>query len=544
VGLLLLTVYTTGLFQFPNQPVFWSPDEGGRYLDMRQIAEHERWRNPLPYLGRFLDPDLKHLPLQYHLVRNGEPYSWWPSTFPALSSVPYRWLGLRGIYLVPLLSSLLVCFATCWILSSLSRGIGFLAMAVTALASPIAFYGFTFWEHTLQCLLILLATASAAKSWRAEKPLWAGIGGLLLGLATYFRIETAIFVAGIGLAGVPWARRHKAAGASRIMHSLLWFFAVYSSSLAPMLVNTSAEDPHYLQRHYSIPQRLYELPDHGFTRILDTLPDLLIGSPIHGGIHFSYGLAWIGALAAIGAFFAPYWIRTGKSIVAFFSVFVLLGLSSAAAFSPREYISIHGIILVAPFITFVGWSLLPPASVTAAFWGHVSFSCALSFLLVSAAVGWEGQGGLQWGPRYALPLIPIMIVATSIGVHRLYHDHSIRRTIKAALLGCFILMVLVGFGLQVRGLAVMKHAKVQFAVWHEQLHQLPKDVLLWTDSPVLASNLPGLYESRAILRLDETDAFPQGWEKRAHVEGFKRVCQLAGFATGTLWTNCSDIDIP
>jgi len=106
----IVCVYVACLLGFPNEPVFWSPDEGGRYLDMRQMLVGFQLVNPLPYPGRIVDPELNHVPLQYWRQDGSEIYSWWPPTFPAVSSVPYRLLGLRGLYGLPLLGGLLTSF--------------------------------------------------------------------------------------------------------------------------------------------------------------------------------------------------------------------------------------------------------------------------------------------------------------------------------------------------------------------------------------------------------------------------------------------------
>jgi len=114
--------------------------------------------------------------------------------------------------------------------------------------------------------------------------------------------------------------------------------------------------------------------------------------------------------------------------------------------------------------------------------------------------------------------------------------------LKRGLLGSLILLILIGLGIQVRGLGLMKLSKEQFALWQEELEALPHDAIILTSSSVLALNLPQVYERRVILRVTERNPLPRVWTERARRAGYKQVCRVGGFASGRLTVFCSAID--
>src|SRR5262249_8463367 len=119
----------------------------------------------------------------------------WPILFPLLTRVVYDRLGLVGIYAVPLASGWLVAMlAGYWTYLFRPRAAP-LAILLAGLATPVAFYSVSFFEHTLTTLLlctgltILVLRPGRLSSLLAMAPLAAA--------AVAMRIETAAFGAAL-----------------------------------------------------------------------------------------------------------------------------------------------------------------------------------------------------------------------------------------------------------------------------------------------------------------------------------------------------------
>ena len=181
---------------------FWTVDDAGKDLVLRNVVRHPG--DPtLDYPGRALDPRLRVFPMpldgpEPYAARRGDrvvsqyasPFVWlaWPL---ARVSLPL------GHLLLPALGAGAAIFAT----GLLGRRLGgqartgALAAGIAAVASPLAFYGAVFWEHTLTVALVGGAFATLARS----DPRFLR-AGLLLGAAALLREELALLV--VALVGV------------------------------------------------------------------------------------------------------------------------------------------------------------------------------------------------------------------------------------------------------------------------------------------------------------------------------------------------------
>ncbi len=541
-------LYALGFFSFPNQTVFWSPDEGGRYLDTRQVALRGQWHNPWPYPGSFLDEKLEHVPLQYFRPQEGEIYSWWPHAYPALSSFPYRLFGWRGIFLIPLLSSFVAACVVYRLVATCSPALGAAGMILAAFASPLLFYAFTNWEHTLTVLLVLLSAAAAIGSLTRGSLSGAVVAGTLMGGASYLRIETMMFAAALGVTFLLRLMRLGPFGEERAVFkrnavAAALFLASFLLSVAPLVWSGPWDETHYLERHYALSERLRTEPEYWRSEAWETLPNLLVGSRAHGGPDLDEPLKWIMTISVSTAVLGPWLLRWRLLWVLFASLTTISLSSMLVLFSSEVYVSVHGLALIAPYTVFAGWSLHPGgghAREENELWGLLAFSSVLAYLLCSLLAGWEGQGGLQWGPRYALPAIPLLIVAACRGWHALEeNDGVLPRRARRALRLFWLLLVLVGLGFQVRGYELMRISKQHFARVQAQLDALPDDALLITSSPVLALNIPRVFETRVLYRyMEGADLLPE-WIQKARRSGFRRVCRVRGFATDRLEITCT-----
>jgi len=542
----LACLYVLCLLALPNRPVFWSPDEGGKYLTLQQIVTTGEWSNPLPYPAAPIDPLLQHVPLLYWLRVDNVIYSWWPNWFPALSSLPYQLVGVRGLFLIPTVSAMVIGLSVYAAVASISKRAALGALLAITLASPIWFYGLTYWEHTLHSLLILLGFAATIRGVTVDRARWFALSGLFLGLAFYLRLETVIFIGAVGMLIIGWlvVRLRYHAAIRSIIVSLLVFGVSVLIAVTPYLVHNQLSEGHPLGRRNAadVTRTVDRALSYGRESALDLVPNILIGSVGHQGVDLSPSLRWLFVLATAGCFASGWLLRRGRDVPVYVSALALIVLSGFVLLSPEDYSSIHGLILIAPYLAFAGWGLHPSADRVTRLWGMLAVLGVGLYVLATAIGGWSAQGGLQWGPRYALPLMPVLLIAVARGTHTLWHNSAIPLSSRRVAIGCLIALVLIGFGFQVRGLRAMLLDKQTYVTWEDQLTALPADSLIATEYPWLALTLPGVYESRLIVKVPSGELPAEVLERSIHA-GLKQVCQTQ-IMIDALQLRCTPISAP
>lgn len=539
----LVCLYAICLLTLPDRPVFWSPDEGGKYLTIQQMTQTGDWDAALPYPANPIDPLLQHVPLLYWLRVDHAIYSWWPGWFPALSRLPYQLLGVRGLFLIPMVSALLIGLGVYAATAPISKRAAVGASLAITLASPIWFYGLTYWEHTLHSLLILLGSAAIIRGVMVDRARWLAAGGVLLGFAFYLRLETVIFIGALGLLIIGASMQQRPPLRSIFMRLLVFGLSIIIT-VTPYVVRNQLIEGHPLGRRNAadVARTADRVLSYGRASALEIVPNILIGSTGHQGVDLSPSLRWL-FVAATGVCFASGWLlRRGWDVPVYVAALGLLALSGFVLLSPDDYSSIHGLILIAPYLAFAGWALHPAAGRATRLWGALAALGVGAYGAATAIGGWAAQGGLQWGPRYALPLMPLLLIAVARGAHTLWQDTALPLGAKRATLGCMIALVLVGFGFQVRGLRSMLIDKQTYVTWEAQLTALPNEALIATDYPWLALTLPGVYLSRPMLNAP-ADRLPVEVLQRSVQAGLKQACQTQ-IVLDVLKLQCTPISAP
>ncbi|HXV98233.1 MAG TPA: hypothetical protein VEC93_07410, partial [Anaerolineae bacterium] len=96
---LLLIIYL-GWVSFYPPNIFWSLDEGGKYIHLQSIIESGNPGAPLLYPGRYLDQKLNFVPLFFWARQDDQVYSWWPVGFQLITLPFYLLFGWFGLYLL------------------------------------------------------------------------------------------------------------------------------------------------------------------------------------------------------------------------------------------------------------------------------------------------------------------------------------------------------------------------------------------------------------------------------------------------------------
>lgn len=199
----------------PPVEVFWSGDGGLKNLMAKQFARGDRhvdlrltdkeWVRELWADG--LHPGV-HGDYMYDI--EGKYYSVFPYPFPLVSAPFYAMFGVRGYYVIPIVS-LWVVWLTLYLAmrrACIESWMRALLMAAFIFAMPITLYSATYWEHTLGLALALAGIVYTLRYDDIEPGRFGPFcAGAALGFAVWFRPETLALIAALLPAAFVWRRR-------------------------------------------------------------------------------------------------------------------------------------------------------------------------------------------------------------------------------------------------------------------------------------------------------------------------------------------------
>lgn len=498
-GYLLLAcvalVYTTLQWHLPHQ-AFWSNDGGEKLVQVKALLAGGFASPTLSYDPLGLEPavSFEFAPFYPAHARevNGRLQFVVPVYFPLLSALPYKLWGHGGLYLLPMLSTLLTLF--CLLL--LARDFGddvaaSLSAAAAGLASPLFFYSLTFWEHTLTASLctggiLLLHRSRVDKTIGIRfQPLAAAV---LMSLAAWMRGETFFLLTACGMAMLT-LRSHR-----RLLPSFILGVAIamlpyavinhhlYATVATPQL--PGADSPLLHLSFAGILNRWLDVNTYLLTGFLDHLPlnRLFFLISVVPPLFFSLyrrqsarrdaliliwcGLLCLTALTTFGRlFFLDNPMGSSLTILGLFGSlpFLPLALVRTDVPSPKQEESLRFLTVIA-LLTLAGFCL-----------------------------GLPSRGGLQWGPRYSLILFPLLIFLAVTGFARL-RQTLVKPTARRACGALFVLLVLTGAAIQGFGVTLLFAKKNATMINMDRIRAMAPRVII-TDTWWVPEDNAELYDT-------------------------------------------------
>lgn len=507
VGLLSFVVYL-GLAALRPAGVFWSLDEGGKYIYLENVLRTGDVRAPLIYPARAVDPQAAAIPL-FYVVRDGdELYSWWPVAFPLLTLPGYVALGWFGLYLLPAAAGAAVVALSTLIVAELvpaSRWAPPLTGLGLALTTPVLYYSATYWEHTLCAFGLLLGAWVLVRSNTRHLWPWRVAAALGVSLAVWLRVDQALVWAGL-LVGWGMAVRGTTDRRQPSAHGL-WLAGLSALAMGPWLIfNLWAMGAPFTRQAEALGERgwFQGFAEAGWQFLAYPLiasPRVLAWTP--SDLVLSAGL--IGLVLSLCAA-----LDLGRS--SFVARLPLVGygllavLSARVLFEPEGYRSIHSLVLIAPLVALAPWAVSADEARIRQ-WGLMALGAVGAYLLAYYGRGWIAAGGLQWGPRYMLSLYPLLVIAGAVGLARLWP--AAPRDMRAGLLVSVALFALLGLGYQLRGLAASAYTLDGFSRASRTLStDLPAGSLITTPCTWYAMVVPDWYWNGRLLTDSYTGSTP------------------------------------
>jgi hypothetical protein len=466
--------------------VFWTPDEGAKWLEMQSVRIEGDLRYSVSFPAQRVDTELQYLPHAGIFPRpsigaDGLLYLGFetPVVFPLMSKVGFWLFGVVGVYLIPLLSGWLTAVIAGVLADKVRAGVGAPALLLVGLGTPVWFYSELFWEHTAACCLALIALAFVALA----PPL--NVAALLAALvalsaAAALRLEVLAFAAALVMA---WAiagflsrgsERERSAARPRPRRSpakLVLYLALPAAVAATLLFLRAS----LTVRHHTLlsilPERIYA----GVYTLWQS-PWSILDVFVHTSISEApfASDAWVLAAAAgIVLCVAAAFMRR----VRWEAALLLPGVALVSAFSlsllcaGETYRALHGFVPIAPFVVVApyAWSGSREAGrsyVLSLLWILAGVHCVTSLLAISTSYIEIGRlaVGIEWGQRYMLTLYVVMAVLAAPAVTQYWRSPR-PLWLRRIFVGAVSFMALTAVAFQIRGNAMLYLTRVRLAVW-------------------------------------------------------------------------------
>ncbi|MDQ6802646.1 MAG: glycosyltransferase family 39 protein [Acidobacteriota bacterium] len=417
--------------------VFWITDVGNRYIQVQNWVYSGYSHVAIAYPAADIDPSFHFFPYAggHFLPRGNGFYSIVPFQWPLLNAPLYAALGPVGLLVVPLASFAGTLVALVFLLRATeTNDSSALTVLLTAVATPLAFYAATFWEHTTATFCATLAGVFLVRALARTRG-QAILAGLALGAAIFWREEAYVLLAAVIITLVThrtWRRCIPSVLVGCLIVSVpMWVvqWRIYGHPLGlHLMAHASPESPGEMVLRMIGNVAYFLLRFHASTLIatllaIPVLATLVVGA-LRGRPIARAGAVLVGGISAcVGVAFVmrdpqPF-ENTAVTQGLFLAVPILLVLLAAW----RDVLSDHGPNGLLGRVVFLYIGLLP---------------------LVLRA-NWSG---LVWGPRYFLLILPLAIPPTIVACRSVVALPLPRRV---GITGLVILVVasvvLQGFGL-------------------------------------------------------------------------------------------------
>jgi hypothetical protein len=386
---------------------FWSGDEGLRYLQVLNMEKNGLLARELPYPGQDIDPEGRYYPLTAPYVRqgsNGYAIQYSPA-LPLLAYPFYKLFGRGGIC-IPIIAFSLWWLWLTWQLARHMHSLSSLRpMVVMAFLSPLPIYSLLFWDHSAGGALATLALLKLAQSdnFTLRPYIYAG---LALGVGVWFRTEILLLAAAAIIALIA-SRDHRWNAPVLVALGML-------AGALPLLVFQWVFEGDPMGRHFTghlaaSQASMGESVSRPFWSLLHVRWHYINWTYFRFSPYWKENALLIAGLAALVIW--PRLERVKKEHKDF-CVFpwMLVLLYMAYCLSGIDYAkTATGLFAAFPLAALI----LMPGPVP---WGDrwpLLRLIGLLYVGMLMVLTPTILGGLQWGPRYLLPVLPLICLAIS-----------------------------------------------------------------------------------------------------------------------------------
>ncbi len=482
---------------------FATGDGGVKLWQVQSILRTGNLNAPLTYSGAVYDPDHLYAPFiePWAFSSDGQFYTEYTSPFIWASVPLFALFGHAGLLILPWLSGMLLVIMTAWLAWHVRPDRSAALAPLIAGLSPVLVYSLEFWEHTPGAALAVFALLAIVQAFDSRRRAWWLIAsGAAIGLGLTMRAELYVYPLAviIGLWSIRSARQVP------IVRSLGWLavggliaagpwwlyqFAVWGSPFGPRL-----------QRN---------VPVLGGTEMLKRLGDTTGKNwsmvwPADGS-QLLVVLTIVVLILALGAWLlrrrvrwaadAAFWAGSASLVI----MAILLMAQLAHGQRPDDLLTTFPIVLLLllPAPRTVDRAAAPDRQHTAIIRFLLIVSLAFVLLVVLAS---PFHGGIQWGPRFLLLVLPPLTVVVVERLGRLWS--AMERPTRVGLAVVIAALLAVDAYSAWLGVKFMQEGQTASAFMSEVIRNSPEKVVV-ADAWFLPQNAPYLLDDKIWLLAED-----------------------------------------
>jgi 4-amino-4-deoxy-L-arabinose transferase-like glycosyltransferase len=476
---LVLLIQTYWFTQSAATRGFATGDGGVKLWQVQGILHQGNLNAPLDYPGAIYDPDHEYAPFvePWGMWYQGKPYTEYTSPFIWVSVPLYAVFDHAGLLVLPWLSGMALILMTAWLAWRVRPDRwACLAPLMIGLSSPLLAYSLEFWEHTPGTALAVFALVSVIKALNSRRRVvWLILSGAAIGLGLTMRAELYVYPIAIAI-GLVFIR-----SALPLLRSILWLIIGGLITAGPWWLHQ------FITWGSPFGPRLQQnVPVLGGTEMLARLGD---------STGRNYAMLWpaqadstviTGLLIALVLMALITWVLRRKvlwiadfgfwiGIVILIAMAILLAVSLLHGQRPDDLLTTFPIVLL--LILPASFDVNPTSEIR----DHKSE--LLRFLLVVplafvvlVILASPFHGGIQWGPRFLLPIIPPLSVLVIDRVANLWG--TIGRSRRAGIAVVFSALFIAGSVATWQGVQFMRQGQIASEFMGEMIRNLPERVVV------------------------------------------------------------------
>lgn len=514
----VIVIQTVLCLQSASIRSFASSDAGVKLWQVQGILHYGRLDAPINYPGAVYDPNHQYSPFvaPWFFWQDGLPYSEYTSPFIWASVPLFAWFGHAGLYILPWLTGALLIILSAWLAGHLKPDrSAALVPIIVGMSTPLLLYSLDFWEHTAGAFLAVLALVSIIKSVSSShRSRWLMLAGASIGLGLTMRAELYVFPVAVAI-GLFFIRR-----TVPFIRSLFWLTVGGLLTAGPWWIYDFVRwgSPFGPRLQQNIPflggtemlQRLSDTTGRNWTMIWPYDGDGITALAILGGVAILLAVVVFGlkrSRAARPVTRIGFWLLAMVVIaIVAITTWRVANWQNVLAQRPDDLVTTFPLVLFLLLpLPHSAISSEKPTSIDDKSPGvRFLLIVALAFVAFVLFVS-PFQGGVQWGPRFLLPIVVPLSIAAVFNLERLRSMAS-RRT-QVGLSAIFALLLLAGIFSTWNGVQFMHNGQVNNALLTNMIESAPEHVVV-ADVWFLTQSAPYTFADKIwLLAEDEKPMF-------------------------------------
>ena len=504
--LILVTAAYLLTFFVIEKRSFWIIDNEIKFVQLQAISDSNYTDYSIAWPGAEVDPELAYQPMifPFYSIQDGKIFASYSPVLPAVSAPLFKLFGYTGLYILPLICSVLMLVGLVKITEVM--GIEILGRSITVLVAglctPIWFYSAVFWGHNIAVCLCIWGIYFYLRFIKQGFVKHLICGSVLLALSIYFRDELYIFCAVLAAATLFYVP------GKRIKTVLVIIITMAVSIIPLWLFQWKAIGQpfgfHIGVHLFSFPGMSEHIVDRG--RVLYTL--FVRCSP----------KVWF-SLILVAPFVLTFLVnpKLSKKVFVLAVPFYCLVAMASFFFVMRGYftsdsplawmLQANSLFVVSPILMLAFMRYKNPEGNTteSSFVNLIWLLCIFYVVVYSLVTPYAATEGIHWGNRLLLILYPLFAILAAVNISRWLEISASKFGLAVAVV---ILAILASFAAQLYSVNIL-HKKKDFTYrLNREIQKRPESAII-TDVWWVPLELYSVFYEKPIFRIRSQEQIEQ-----------------------------------